>query len=267
MNKAVVVIPVYKPRLSAFEEIALKQCRAVLAKHTIIIVKPQSLVLDFDGNADGLSQVSFDDSYFEDIHGYNRLMLSADFYGRFSQYQYMLIYQLDAFVFDDQLNHWCTLGYDYIGAPWFENKLRTNIFDKAIARVKNYLYVRYNVKYKDGMPKIGKQLAGRVGNGGFSLRNISLLTELCVRYKPTIDTYCGLRHAWFNEDIFWSIELNRKKKQLNIPPLKKALQFAFETHPDRALGIIEGKLPFGCHAWDKNTDFWRPYFEQQGYQI
>ncbi len=267
MNRVVVVIPVYKARLSAFEEIALKQCRLVLSKHKIIIVKPVSLVLDFGSTGDGLSQLSFNDSYFEDIHGYNRLMLSPDFYNSFSEYKYMLIHQLDAFVFNDQLDYWCNQGFDYIGAPWFEDKLRTNVFDKAVARIKNYLYVRYNAKQKDGMPKIGKQLAGRVGNGGFSLRNIAMLAHLCVRCKPMIEHYCALRHPWFNEDIFWSIEVNRKKKQIKIPSFKKALQFAFETHPDRALTINKEILPFGCHAWDKNVDFWRPFFETCGYHI
>ncbi|MFR6542216.1 MAG: DUF5672 family protein [Butyricimonas virosa] len=25
---------------------------------------------------------------------------------------------IDAFVFRDELTYWCTLNYDYIGAPW-----------------------------------------------------------------------------------------------------------------------------------------------------
>lgn len=30
-----------------------------------------------------------------------------------------MIYQLDAWVFNDELSSWCSLGYDYIGAPFF----------------------------------------------------------------------------------------------------------------------------------------------------
>lgn len=44
-------------------------------------------------------------------------MLEADFYRRFGKYKYMLIYQLDAFVFSDKLLDFCEMGYDYIGAP------------------------------------------------------------------------------------------------------------------------------------------------------
>lgn len=44
-------------------------------------------------------------------------MLSAEFYDRFAAYEYVLIYQLDAFVFADRLAEFCQMGYDYIGAP------------------------------------------------------------------------------------------------------------------------------------------------------
>jgi hypothetical protein len=111
-------------------------------------------------------------------------------------------------------------------------------------------------------------MEGRVGNGGFSLRRVSIFAEYCIKFKPLIDDFINAKDPyWFNEDVFWSIELNRKKSRLKIPPAKKALQFAFETYPERALILNSNKLPFGCHAWDKNLDFWKPIFEKQGYTI
>lgn len=267
MTKAVVVIPVYKPELSEYEKIALVRCQAVLSKYDIILVKPQNLAIDFKISGTTFTSLSFDDHYFEDIHGYNRLMLSAGFYESFSSYEYILIYQPDAFVFADQLDYWCNQGYDYIGAPWFAEKDPVNIFDELVGRIKNYIYVRYNVKYKNGMPKIGKQLAGRVGNGGFSLRKTEVFIKYCIKYKVLIDHYCSLKHSWFNEDIFWSIELNRKQRQIKTPVLKKALKFAFETRPEKAFKMNNHELPFGCHAWDKNVSFWRPVFKTYGYEI
>lgn len=62
----------------------------------------------------------FNEQYFDSRKSYNELMLSVDFYRSFREYQYMLIYQLDAFVFEDQLEYWCNKGYDYIGAPWIK---------------------------------------------------------------------------------------------------------------------------------------------------
>ena len=81
-------------------------------------------------------------------------MLSSEFYRRFSKFEYILIYQLDAFVFKDQLNYWCKKGYDYIGAPWFEGFHLT----------------------KTGVNIIG------VGNGGFSLRRVKTHIDLTGRF-------------------------------------------------------------------------------------
>jgi len=127
--------------------------------------------------------------------------------------------------------------------------------------------MRYDAKYKDGMPKVGKQIEDRVGNGGFSLRRVNKFLQYTIQYKPLIDHYITLRHPWFNEDIFWSIALNRKKKNITKPGLKLALEFSIETNPQRAFKIINHKLPFGCHAWDKNLIFWRDIFKNQGITI
>lgn len=44
-------------------------------------------------------------------------MLSVNFYRSFKEYEFMLIYQLDSYVFRDELLDWCEKDYDYIGAP------------------------------------------------------------------------------------------------------------------------------------------------------
>ena len=70
---------------------------------------------------------------------------------------------------------------------------------------------------------------------------------------------------FFNEDVFWSLEVNRKKKQLKIPDYKKALCFSIEFKPEHAFALNKNHLPFGCHAWDCYIDFWRPVFKNIGY--
>jgi hypothetical protein len=266
-KKVAVIIPVYKTQLSAYESISLNRCKEILSAYPIIMVKPQSLnVTPLTAGTNILIQ-SFADHYFESVHGYNNLLMAEEFYNSFTDYEYILICQLDTFIFSDKLNYWCSQGYDYIGAPWLSLNPPKGVFNKAVAKIKNYLYVRYNVKYKDGMPKLGKQLQNRVGNGGLSLRRVNLFAQYCVKYRETIEHYIALRHPWFNEDIFWSIEINRKTKQLKIPGLKTALQFAFETNPARALIINNGQLPFGCHGWDKNIEFWKLVFEDFGVEV
>jgi hypothetical protein len=267
LNKAAIIIPFYREELSHLEKISLLQCEKALSAYPKIAVKPDSLTLPPEALAlSHLSTVSFNDEYFRDVQGYNRLMLSEGFYKSFTEYEYILIHQLDAFVFRDELHYWCAQGFDYIGAPWINPKSHSNILSTLLHRIKNYRYVRYNVKDKHGVSKV-QQLENRVGNGGFSLRRVDLFANYCLLFKPLIDAYIISEGSWFNEDIFWSIELNRKKKRLKIPALKTALHFAIETHPARALRLNHDQLPFGCHAWGKHTDFWRPIFEKLGYTI
>ena len=58
--------------------------------------------------------LSNDDKYFNSafVKAYKDTL-----YSRFEKYEYMLIYQLDAFVFSDRLMEFVEAGYDYIGAP------------------------------------------------------------------------------------------------------------------------------------------------------
>lgn len=266
-KKAAVVIPVYKTQLTAYEKVSLMRCKDILGGHPVIFAKPASLNIDGLIADTGFSSLSFADDYFESVHGYNELMMAEGFYQAFADYEYILIYQLDAFVFSDQVDHWCDQNYDYIGAPWLRTKPYKNSIDEAFTKTKNYLYMRYDAKYKDGMPKVGKQIEDRVGNGGLSLRRVNKFATCCVQYKTLIHHYITLRHPWFNEDIFWSIALNRKKQVIKRPPLKQAVKFSIETNPQRAFTLNNGQLPFGCHGWDKQTDFWRPIFKQVGVDI
>lgn len=79
--------------------------------------------------------VPFPDTYFKGIAGYNRLMMSPEFYETFAQWEYILIYQTDAWVFSDRLSEWCSKGYDYIGAPWIPKPK----YRKLYYRIFNFL--------------------------------------------------------------------------------------------------------------------------------
>ena len=48
--------------------------------------------------------------FFKTLKAYNQLMMSTEFYKMFSDFDYILIYELDAFVFSDKLEYFCNLG-------------------------------------------------------------------------------------------------------------------------------------------------------------
>jgi hypothetical protein len=248
--KVTVIIPVYKPTLSRYEEISFSQCCKVLGHHTITLIKPSSLSLEaYRSFYADFSTESFDDDYFKDISGYNRLMLSPGFYERFLRYQFILIYQLDAFVFKDDLFHWCRKGYDYIGAPWLVTPFKGSAPEKKLyARKLSKAYTE-NIKQEGTILPADIQFANRVGNGGFSLRRVKKFYKICRQEQKMISFYNeNNKHYFFNEDVFWSLEVNRRSGQLKIPGYKKAIGFSVEFKPEYAFELSKGRLPFGCHA-------------------
>lgn len=230
INDIGVVVPYYKNELSETEKISFEQCQRILGRYSIILVVPDSMHEE-DYPCEGkfiIEKVPCE--WMQSIASYNKMMLNECFYKRFSKYQYILIYQLDAFVFSDQLKEFCQYGYDYIGAPWIYGYFYYLNLDKCV---------------------------WRVGNGGFSLRKVDTVLKLLSEEKQT--EYTG------NEDVFFSIS---DSENFKVAPLDIALKFAFEEEVKRCFKLNNKKLPFGCHAWERyNLEFWKPYIERFGYRI
>lgn len=236
----IIVIPVYKFQLSAHEKMSLVQCCQILNKHKICIVCPESL--DVRNYEDVLLKYEvnykiekFSSLYFVNIDKYNELMLSSFFYERFIQYEYMLIYQLDAYVFNDKLDYWCEQGYDYIGAPWFEGLNLSNNSSKLL-----------NV----------------AGNGGFSLRKIPSFVRLLnfdTKAKDFITDYINKKQY---EDIFFSKYASKIDGSFSVASPEIAMKFSFECMPRRLYRMNNDELPFGCHAWEKyDPIFWGNFID------
>lgn len=274
MSRCCIVVPVYKDfkDLTANELLSLEQLYQVLYKHDIYFAGPSSLQWhSYTKHATSYPVIiaikKFDPSFFDGIPGYNQLLLSKEFYNSFRQYDYMLIYQPDAFVFRDELEYWCNKGYDYIGAPWFEG------FDK---------------------PQNEKKIIG-MGNGGFSLRNVSTFLRLLRR----INTLKKLRQFWYrsyfqaiirfewlivhsnnfkikslqslpviffgslmNEDYFWTHIPANLFRDYKVAPSGIAIKFSFEVNPSLLFKMNNEQLPFGCHAWERyDPIFWKQFIE------
>ncbi|AQG79664.1 DUF5672 family protein [Spirosoma montaniterrae] len=274
MNKSAaqvaVVVPVYKTQLTAYERIALTQCVRILGSYPIILVAPHGLsISEYREICPTLTVRTFDKHYFASIQGYNQLMLAEEFYQAFTDFTYMLIHQLDAFVFQDELAEWCQRGYDYIGAPWLRDRDFTNWGDATWFRTKQFIATLLNLKKPDGITPREIISLNAVGNGGLSLRRVATMITSLRRFRSRLNEYHQNHQDQYNEDVFWGIEVNRYWPFLRIPSYRTALRFAVEFYPQRAIETYnKGKLPFGCHAWDiHGTDYWRPIFARYGYQI
>jgi len=231
MREVVVVIPVYKSRLEGSELRSFMQCIRILGKHPIALAAPLKLDTSFylEISNTHIEVIRFKSKYFTSVAGYSELLTSAHFYRSFSSFKYLLIYQLDAWVFRDELSHWCQQNYDYIGAPWIERPPATS--------------------GKQPLVDLSRFLHHKVGNGGLSLRKI----ETHIRWSWWVGALFKLLPK--NEDILWTLFV-----PLTKPKTLKALRFAYELNPERSYELTDKQLPFGCHAWEKyQSDFWKNF--------
>ncbi len=237
-----IVVPFYKTRLNELEMIAFNQLCYVLGDYPIYCVVPDSLD-DLDCEHYGMvSVVKFSASFFSCVEAYSELCMSAEFYEAFLEYEYILIYQLDAFVFSNRLKEFCDKGFDYIGAPvpgWCWNNLGYH-----------------------------------VGNGGFSLRNVSRCLEV-THNKPLIfnrfkEEYGDELAERFLivEDCFFSYCGYKDDIDFRVPDLIDAFSFSIEFNINGIYEKIEDHLPFGCHRWhDNRFNVWWPIISRYGHRL
>ena len=165
LKDVLVIIPIYSSTPSKEELASFKQCVKILGGHPICIISYNGLNLnEYLKYTKNVHIKYFSLHFFESIDTYSDLLRNHVFYLSFKEYKYILIYQLDAWVFKDELLKWCNKGYDYIGAPWFEHY---------------------------GCHKEGDKL-WKVGNGGLSLRRTKRFIQLTNpkrRLKNTIEVF------------------------------------------------------------------------------
>jgi hypothetical protein len=256
-NKVAVIIPMYKPSLTPEELLVLDKCYEILGKHPIYFVAPDSLEIDpLLTNKASTKIIRFADPYFKNIAGYNHLMLSSEFYQAFSLYEYILIYQLDAYIFEDDLLEWCDKGYDYIGAPWIPSQKYEQTHYKMGLHVFNFLGRLTRIK-------TGTHNYYQVGNGGFSLRKVDSFIKITEIEEDRISYYLSRKGARFHEDVFWGVDMVKRHKNFKVPLWKEALGFSFDVRPHLAYKYSNHKLPMGCHAWNSKAhfDFWKNHIK------
>ena len=264
-SDVVILIPIYKSQPSWNEMVSFAQCIKVLGKRLVSICTYDGLDIQYYTDKLDAAKVKytvnyFDKKYFRSTAGYNELHLSADFYKHYSRYEHMLVYQLDAYIFEDRLDEWIAKGYDYVGAPWLN---------------------------EDGTRFTG------VGNGGFCLKKISwwynellwqlpvwspakilkrypivdftTLRKFIVRmfgYGNNVKDLFARKYELCNEDCLPKyIQSNSWRHKPKLPSEKEAMQFSFERFPSKLLGLNSNRLPMGCHAWEKYEyeEFWKQY--------
>ena len=272
IEPVIVVIPVYEERPNQEELRAFRNNIKILKAHPICLITFEECDTTIYQNIAREESVSLKYKYFShdrfrSVASYNGLCLSTTFYNQFSDYEYMLICQLDVWIFRDELSLWCSRGYDYIGAP---------------------IYYPYNVNHFT-------QKFRAIGNGGLCLRRIQYCLDILssdlnrILLKPipllkmywylflydetytcswvkrlsilplTIAKIFGFRNSFqyfasrnLNEDLLLGSWINQSwHYTANLPDEITAAHFSIEVNAEMLLKRMNGKLPMGVHAYEK----------------
>ena len=170
----VFVIPIYKEpslftsqeRMSLINNLGKLSCyKVVLLSHP----KLESGIVDFVAcNIDialqeGLEIIYIASHHLSSVFSYDRLLKSSKFYLIFSSFSHLVIVQLDVWIFGTNIETWLALPYAQIGAPWLGLK-------------------------GEELSMIG------VGNGGLSIRNISIVIRLLESSRSAL-TFNSIRRG------------------------------------------------------------------------
>jgi Protein of unknown function (DUF5672) len=266
-----VVVHAHTSDLSPDERASLRQVTAVLGgQHTIVLAVPSTLdVSTIVADHPELQVMRFPDEFYGSAAAHSRMLLSSRFYAAFEQFDFVLIHHLDAYVFRDELTHWCRCDFDYVASPWFED---------------------FELSGDDA------QIVG-VGNGGFSLRKVQTFLRITrqfdaaparhfpnalarrIPYRMRAVLRVGVlplvgalrvgrerREALFvflsrgftaNEDVFWGMRVPAGLPWFRVAPAEVGLAFGFEMKPRQLFERRGHELPFGCHGWPKyDREFW-----------
>ena len=230
MKDLCVLIPIYKERPSEKEYAAIKNAMYKLNNIDMKYFGPQGISLDYYPRLKK-EFVDFNKNYFSGVDGYSKLLLSGEFYASFNEYQYILILQPDVWIIRNDFDLSYYREFDYVGAPW-PNGLEA---------------YRYSFKGTSFLLKLNRAFCKprtcHVGNGGFSLRNVTACRNLVVKYRR----YARIWRT--GEDVFFAYFGLDEKNEFKVATVDVAERFALEQNAKEKIEM--GHIPVGVHAWEK----------------
>jgi len=262
------MIPVHKPAITADEVISLQACKAQLSAYDCFLVHPQGMDTGaYTAIHPGLILKPVDADWLSSIEKYNKMKLSLGFYRLFAAYEYMLTYELDAYIFHADFESVSALAFDYIGAPFFKGYWAAKPGDPFIKGCNSGFSIRNVQACIHALESMERY---RLGWWLYSLTlaHSSRLRRLLngwtkEKYEVFITGRFAFSFATFhlNEDLVWSEVVPQLVPAFTVADPMSALKFSFEYNLEDSLRMNGGKLPLGCHAWFKHPSFWEKYID------
>ena len=158
--KVCVIIPTHLEKLDGNNLKSFLQTLRVFKNRDIKVVIPDNINDDFFKQYN-VEIIKVNHEWMSSYAMYNEMSCKMEFYELFKDYDYILKCETDAWVFEDRLDYFMGLGYDWYGAPWPHHR-------------------------------------NAVGNSGLSLRKVSKMIELTTKYQYRRgDSFLGNEDTWF----------------------------------------------------------------------
>ena len=223
-------IPIYKSDLSTTEKASLTQlCKIIQNKFEICLICPEDLNLrEYVDIADKysvkLSTLFCAKQYFMGTASYSYMCETADFYKCFSEYKYLFIYQLDGWIFEDDVQKYLDLDVDYIGSPWNGGSFNLS--------------------------------CDTIGNGGVSLRKVQKFIDVCNSFTPE-----DYEKDWVKTEDLFFCKTMKAKANFKLPTVQAGSNFSLCGLWGRFMTKYnDGKLPMCLHGWHRDySSYWKKY--------
>lgn len=278
----VVVVPIYRPELNIYERISLHRTFLALGGHLLSLLVPRSrqqaiqlILQELLPPGTSFQWHVVDDSHLDSHHSYNQLMLEPGFYRHYESHSHLLICQLDAYVFEDQLLLWCRQPYDFIGAPLYlanapyghDHALCIGVGGFSLRRVQPIL------RLLEANPIIFRAREFIEHIQPFNIKARALFLSRFLRCQLNDGCHLAAQNnqlsRWMgvNEDTVFSKYLPRYCSSFRLPSYETAVAFCIDKYVEHELASLAGVLPFAAHAWwtsARNLAAWSPFIPELG---
>lgn len=271
MKKVAIVIPYHKSKINNEEKISLEIAKKKFFNLNKFLLIPDNIKLKFDTTNFQIKKI--DPIYFSTYLKYNDFLINEKFYRIFSDYDYILIYQLDCLFFSTESELKKFMFFDFIGPPHINIKKRRftgtlnggfslrNV-NSCIDVLNSKKFNVFNFKYIQIRHFFGRKRIFRLIKFFFSIFIILIFNKIFNKEIKSFSTIFFENFTkYYNEDVFWSLFVNLFKKDFNLPSFEKALSFGFDKDAKIMFELNKRNLPLGCHCWykDGNYQFWKRY--------
>ncbi|MCX5952759.1 MAG: DUF5672 family protein [Cyanobacteria bacterium] len=282
LRSCVVVVPLHTLELEASEVSALIHALYQLSDYEFVLLHKHSIaaveLLDRLGESAcsrtrAIHCIEVADECLASIDSYNRMLLQAWFYRLFRAWDYLLIFQLDAWILGSNLQVWLQKEFSYIGAPW-TGHLGPDTPDSGVGngglslrKVGHMLAIFEDQKRLQSVPVFRwGYLAWRMTL--FRRYYLFPVWQWPLLFLKRLVLFARMSHGWHNtlayfieigiqEDHILGIYVPHVFPWFQLPPMPEAAAFAIETNPRLTRDFYAIQRPFGCHAWEKfDRDFW-----------